>query len=77
MNGHFWKSREVALQGFVRPLALLESELAANPNDQAPAKLLNARRNYGLAELESARVFHANTIRFQVSQPALDPDSSL
>lgn len=77
MNGHPWRSRGVALQGFVRPLALLESELAANPNDEEAAKLLNARRNYASAELKFARAFHANTLRFQVSQPALDPSSPL
>jgi endoglucanase len=77
INGHPWQSRGVALQGFVRPLALLESELAADPNNQEAAQLLNARRSYGRAELAFAHAFHANTLRFQVSQPALDPDSSL
>jgi endoglucanase len=77
MNGHPWNSRGVALQGFVRPLALLQSELAANPDNQEAKKLLNARRSYGWAELEFARAFHANTLRFQVSQPALDPDSPM
>jgi hypothetical protein len=77
INGHPWQSRGVTLQGFVRPLSLLESELAADPNNQEAAQLLNARRSYGRAELEFAHAFHANTLRFQVSQPALDPDSSL
>lgn len=77
LNGHLWRSRGVALQGFVRPLALLERELAADANNKEAAQLLNARRNYGPAELEFARAFHADTLRFQVSQPALDPDSSL
>ena len=77
LNGHPWRSRGVALQGFVRPLALLKSELAADPNDFVAARILNARRNYGPAELEFAYSFHANTIRFVTSQPALDPDSSL
>jgi endoglucanase len=76
MNGRPWQSRGVALQGFVRPLAQLESELAANPNNKIAARILNARRNYGRAELEFAHAFHANTLRFVTSQPALDPDSS-
>jgi endoglucanase len=77
LNGHPWQSRGVALQGFVRPLALLESELAANPNNKEAALLLNARHHYGLAELKFASAFHANTLRFQTSQPALDPKSPL
>jgi hypothetical protein len=58
-------------------LAQLKSELAADPENKQAAELLRARRSYGLAELEFARAFHANTIRFQISQPALDPGSSL
>src|SRR5579871_5435141 len=52
LNGHPWSSRGVALQGFVRPLAQLESELAANPENQQAAQLLKARRRYGRDELE-------------------------
>jgi hypothetical protein len=37
--------------------------------------MLNSRQNYGPAELEHIRAFRANTIRFVVSQPALDPNS--
>jgi hypothetical protein len=65
------------LQGFVRPLAQLKSEVAADPENQQAAELLKARKSYGVAELEFARAFHANTLRFQISQPALDPGSSL
>jgi endoglucanase len=70
LNGRPWLSRGVVLQGFVRPLAALESE----PSE---AQVLKARLNYGPAELMAIRAFHADTIRFQISHPALDPDSSL
>jgi hypothetical protein len=33
--------------------------------------------NYGPAELSAIQSYHADTIRFQISQPALDPNSSL
>lgn len=69
LNGQPWLSRGVILQGFVRPLAALES---AN----VPARL-TARQNYGAAELAAVRAFDADTIRFQIGQPALDPNSSL
>jgi hypothetical protein len=74
LNGSPWLSRGVVLHGFVRPLSALESESASN---QAAAQLLNARLNYGLTELAAIRAFHADTIRFQISQPALDPNSPL
>jgi endoglucanase len=77
LNGRPWHARGVALQGFVRPLAMLQSELAAHPDDQEAKNLLIARHSYGWVELEFARAFHANTLRFQVSQPALDPESPI
>src|SRR5579875_1877548 len=51
LNGHPWNARGVALQGFVQPLALLQSELAANPDNQEAKNLLKARQSYGWAEL--------------------------
>ncbi len=75
MNGHPFQSRGAAVQGFVRPLALLDCELAADPHNKIAERILNSRKSYGSAELEFARTFRANTLRFVVSQPALDPDS--
>jgi hypothetical protein len=70
LNDVFWLSRGVTLQAFVRPLAALQT----SPNQAA---VLDARRNYGPLELAKIRSFGADTIRFQVGQPALDPDSPL
>jgi hypothetical protein len=58
----------------VRPLAQLQNEA---PTDRQAASLLNARQIFGLDELEAIRKYHADTIRFQISQPALDPASDL
>ena len=74
LNGSPWLSRGVVLQGFVRPLSTLQAEAASDPE---AAHLLNARMNYGSAELAAIQKFHADTIRFQISQPALDPSSAL
>ena len=65
-----WLSRGVVLQAFVRPLAALQG-------DPSQANILNARMNYGGAELAAIRSYHADTIRFQIGQPALDPSSPL
>lgn len=69
LNGALWLSRGVVLQGFVRPLAALE---AGNNLSR-----LNARLNYGAAELAAIQSFDADTIRFQIGQPSLDPNSPL
>lgn len=74
LNGSPWLSRGVVIQGYVRPLALLQAEA---PTDMEAASLLNARMNYNSSELAAIRAYHADTIRFQISQPALDPTSSL
>jgi len=70
LNGNPWLSRGVVLQAFVRPLAALQA-------DASQAAILNARENYGPAELAAIQAFHADTIRFQIGQPALDPASPL
>jgi endoglucanase len=75
MNGQPWHSRGVSLQGFVRPLSLLNCEHKAHPDNKIVERMLNSRDAYGPAELEHIRAFHANTIRFVVSQPGLDPGS--
>lgn len=70
LNGNPWLSKGVALQAFVRPLAALQA-------DSSEAARLNARTNYGAAEFTAIQSFHADTLRFQVGQPALDPSSPL
>lgn len=74
LDGTPWLSRGVVLQGFIRPLSALQADAASDPE---AARLLNARVNYGPAELAAIQKFHADTIRFQISQPALDPNSQL
>jgi len=64
-----WMSRGVVLQAFVRPLAALQTS--------TQTQVLHARLNYGAAELAAIHSFHADTIRFQIGQPALDPASPL
>ena len=58
----------------MRPLALLKTEA---PTDTEAAALLNAQLHYGSDELAAIHAYHADTIRFQVSQPSLDPNSTL
>ena len=70
LNGSPWLSKGVALQAFVRPLAGLQTD----PSESAR---LNARENYGATELAAIHAFGADTIRFQIGQPALDPASPL
>jgi hypothetical protein len=70
LNGSPWLSKGVAMQAFVRPLAVLQA-------DTSEAARLNARQNYGPAELAAVQAYHADTLRFQVGQPALDPSSPL
>ena len=74
LDGNPWLSRGVVLQGFVRPLALLKTQA---PTDTEAAALLKARLNYGSAELAAIHAYHADTIRLQVSQPSLNPNSTL
>lgn len=73
LDGNIWLSRGVTMQAFVRPLAMLQ----ADPNASGAAQILNARMNFGQTELEAIHNFHADTLRFQISQPALDANSSL
>lgn len=70
LNGSPWLSKGVAPQAFVRPLAGLQTD----PSESAR---LNARENYGATELAAIHAFGADTIRFQIGQPALDPASPL
>lgn len=70
LNGSPWLSKGVVLQAFLRPLAVLQ----ADPSESAR---LNARQNFGASELAAIHAFQADTIRFQIGQPALDPASPL
>ncbi|HET8638430.1 MAG TPA: cellulase family glycosylhydrolase [Acidobacteriaceae bacterium] len=69
LDGQPWMSRGVVLQAFVRPLAALQAS--------TQTQVLHARLNYGAAELDAIHSYHADTIRFQIGQPALDPASPL
>jgi len=69
LDGQPWMSRGVVLQAYVRPLAALQAS--------TQTQVLHARLNYGSAELTAIHSFHADTIRFQIGQPALDPASPL
>ena len=71
LNGRPWLSRGVTLRGLVAPAAFLQADQV---NDVGG---YNAQLNYGLPELRAARAFGADTLRFQVSQPSLDPESPL
>ena len=68
LNGQRWLSRGVVLQALVAPLPVLQ---AIEP------EVVTGKENYGAAELNAIRAFGADTIRFQVSQPALDPANAL
>lgn len=70
LNGSPWMSRGVVLQAFVRPLAALQA-------DSSQSGVLNARNNFGSTELAAIHNYQADTIRFQIGQPALDPASPL
>lgn len=73
LNDAPWLSRGVVLQGFVRPLAALQADAGAS---QQAKEDLQARMNYGATELAAIKAYDADTIRFQIGQPALDPAST-
>jgi endoglucanase len=73
LNGSPWLSKGVVLQAFVRPLAALQ----ANAGQSGVSAILNARENFAPAELTEIRGYGADTMRFQIGQPALDPASPL
>lgn len=47
------------------------------PDGALRGQYLIAHQHFGAAELKAARAWGANTIRFQLSEPGLDPRSSL
>jgi hypothetical protein len=59
-DGKRWQPRGFTLVGELPP--------TGRPTD--------ANLHYNQAELDVAKVWHADTIRFQVSQPSLDPEDS-
>ena len=68
LNGAPWLSRGVTLRGLVAPAAFLQANFPS---------AYTAQINYGTPELNAARTFGVDTLRFQVSQPSLDPQSLL
>lgn len=68
LNGQAWMPRSVVIRGFVATPAYLQANLP---------KTYLGTANYGAAELAAATAFGADTLRFQVSQPSLDPQSPL
>jgi endoglucanase len=68
LNDRPWLSRGVVLQALVAPLSVLE---------KIEPEVVTAKNNYDVTELRAIRAFGADTIRFQVSQPALDPLNTL
>ena len=66
LNGKPWLSRGVTLRGLVAPAAFLQSTYPA---------AYTAQLSYGMPELAAARAFGVDTLRFQVSQPSLDPQN--
>ena len=69
LNGSAWLPRGVTLQALVQSAAQLQA-------GDGTAAELTAQENYGTTELAAIQTFGADTIRFQVSQPALDTTNS-
>jgi endoglucanase len=69
LNGSPWLPRGVTLQALVRSAAQLQA-------GDGTAAQLTAQESYGATELAAIQAFGADTIRFQVSQPALDATNS-
>ena len=69
LNGSPWLPRGVAMQALVQPAAAMLASADKN--------LGSAYNAYNVTELNEVTAFGADTIRFQISQPALDPTSTL
>ena len=65
LNELAWSPRAVTLQALSQSAAQLQA-------GDGTAAQLTAQENYGSTELAAIQTFGADTIRFQVSQPALD-----
>jgi endoglucanase len=71
LDGKPWLPKGIQIEGLNRPFGTYESVVS-----QASAR--QGRSWWGVAELnEIKRVFGADVIRFQVSQPGLDPQSPI
>ncbi|WP_169788042.1 glycoside hydrolase family 5 protein [Caldimonas brevitalea] len=68
LNGKSWLPRGVMIRGFVAPPEFLRTTIP---------KTYNGRLHYGQAELDAAKRFGADTLRFQIGQPSLDVKSPL
>ena len=68
LNGSPWLPKGVVMRGFVATPAFLQQSLPLT---------YKARLNFGQAELDAAHTFGADVLRFQVSQPSLDPQSTI
>jgi len=63
-----WMPKSVVIRGFTATPAFLQANVPGTYRGTV---------NYGAAELAAATSFGADTLRFLVSQPSLDPQSSL
>jgi endoglucanase len=70
LNGSPWLSKEVVLQAFVRPLVALHADSSQSPSSMRAT-------TSGSTEPTAIHNYQADTIRFQIGQPALDPSSPL
>jgi hypothetical protein len=71
LDGAPWLPRGVQISGFEATEEFFCGKDSAYPRECV------ARHAYGLPELDAAHRFGADTLRFQVSQPFLDPQSPL
>jgi len=77
-NGHEWISMGFTFDAFIAPLESLngcgrcEESIKEKMN-----KVVSARKNFGLDSISKAKSLGANTIRLQISQPGLDPQSQI
>lgn len=69
LNGNPWLPKGLQIRGFIARRDFEKSHERGVD--------YNARINYGPAELAAAKNFGADELRFQVSQPALDPQNPL
>jgi hypothetical protein len=74
-DGRPWSAKGIKVEGFSRPAVIPVSDLSPAWMNKNPP---SGRGWWGAAEIDAIRnKFHADTIRFAVSQPALDPQSPI
>jgi endoglucanase len=77
-DGKAWIPEGVVLVGFAAPPVALEKKDARRPKvAELLGEVMEARKHYGPKMLDAIRQFGADVIRFQVSQPGLDPNSPI